>query len=293
MGIALLVALLALPASAGLSVGRPVGPAAAGPTAAISSNYYRWWCSSERTPAPTFNLSSLGGSWSGTTRAHACPGSHGRGASDDSYAYTQGEIAVRWPVHLTATNHGVSVGWNLDLKGSTNTSYGAPVGGCPWIDTNSTFTNASTTLYYSFQYQWCDVEAVVAVTANASLLDLTTGQVIQPANHWSGFYLDSGKQIINYRWVGSYSNRSYWSRNYSLLQSDNWTFTNQTRSSVQLQPSWFLNGTFRATDRYEVVVYLNNSMAAESFLYFGGRAVATFDGAQGRHHEDLVPPLVY
>jgi len=147
--------------------------------------------------------------------------------------------------------------------------------------------------YYSFQYQWCDVEAVISIVGSASLEDLSTGQVTSPANHWGGFSLASGRQIIDYRWIGGYSNRSYWSKNFSYSSSDNWSFGNTSSFSGTISPKWYINGTFRSADRYEVVLTLNDSMATESFLFFGGKAQARLSAGAGAHHEDLAPIRVY
>src|SRR5580658_997448 len=68
---------------------RPSLATPSGTTESLNSSYYHWWCSSERTPTPSFNLSTGNGTWSGAARAHACPGAQGSGASDDSYAWDE------------------------------------------------------------------------------------------------------------------------------------------------------------------------------------------------------------
>ncbi|MFI5417288.1 MAG: hypothetical protein ACHQ2Y_00110 [Candidatus Lutacidiplasmatales archaeon] len=251
-----------------------------------------WNCSHQTSAPVAFNRSTHVGGWSASGRALACPTGRG-GAAADSYALSEEQLSIGVPVSLNASDHGVEVGWSIALTGSTNASFGKPVFGCPFNVTRYHFIYAHTNFTYTFAYQWCDVEAVVNVAGYAELLDLTTGGAIHPANSWSGVHLASGVQTISYGYFGAYSNRSYWSSNYSIWVSENYSFGASSRLVGTFSPSWFLNGSFNGSHRYMVVVELNVSVAAESFMYHLGRSAATFSAGGTTGHEKLRPPVIF
>ena len=292
VGVLLAVALLGLATLPVAGASHPTSAASAHWVPSRSGSVLVWNCSTERSSVPRFSSATLVGTWAASAEAVACGAGRG-GPGMDSYVLSSENLTVSTPIRLLATDHGVRVGWDLDLAASTRASYGATVGGCPFTETNYTIVNASTTFYYSFDYQWCDVEAVADVSGSAELIDLTTGVVLSSANSWAGLHLASGVQTITYGFFGSYSNRSYWAWNYTDWQSLNYTFGTSSSVSGLLAPTWWINGTFVSSDRYVLETGLTASIAVESFRYTAGNATASLDAARGGHAETLVPFVVY
>lgn len=252
-----------------------------------------WNCAHEKSTMPVLPPSTLTGGWDSNGSAHACA-AHRGGPAMDSYAQASAQVFLTQPVTLTPADRGVRFGWNLSIAMATKASYGSTVNGCPFNKTTDVFTNASGSYIYSFDYQWCDVLAVASVTATVELVDATTGKVFASANSWKGLHLASGQETITYGWFGNYTNRTYWSSNYTYWDSLNYTFGASSSIGAKFTPEWWVNGTFNASHRYLLETDLNSSMAVESFMYNAGKAAATFTGFSGtKRYEDPGPVVIY
>lgn len=277
----------------GSASGGPTSTSPIGHWSAIRTHLHQvWYCAHQNSSAARFNLSTDNGSYSASGSAHSCPTKRG-GAKDDSWAMSYENLSLAAPVTLVPTDHGVRVGWSISLAATTYAVEGLPWNGCPFYETNYTIPNASTTLYYSFDYQWCDVLAVVTVVAGAELVDLTTGKVLHSVNTWKGISLASGRQEITYGFFANYTNRSYWKDNYTTWEDLNYTFPVRSVMIGTFSPTFFVNGSFNPLHRYAIETFVNSSMAAESLAFYSGHAVASLNEATKGRHIDLVSAAVY
>jgi hypothetical protein len=227
------------------------------------------------------------GKFKGDTTATTCPAYRG-GAKTESYGDVYGELTVTAPIHLPTGTGGVNVSWNIVVAGST-TGTASTSGGCPVVYYNGSYNYGYTWYNYSDADSDCGAIGEVSLYGFTYVYDVTTGTYSYASNYWNNAYNTSGIENYSYSDSYTYSNSSYWIYNGSYSYSANYSYGSAGTLSGTYNPTWFVNGTFTHTDKYNVITEIEPSMDAEVYGYASGHATAALNMASGPNHEDLLP----
>jgi len=248
-------------------------------------------CASARGALPHWSkLTGLGKS-SSSVAAATCSKARG-GSTFESYAEAGGEVEVQAPVKIPTGTGGVNVTWNI-VAAATDSATVTSALVCPVQYSYSAHINYGYTWYnYSYSDAYCEVESEVYMYGYSYLENVSNGNEIGPSNYWVEPYNESGVYYYNDSDVGTYSNSSYWANNYSYTYTYNHTYGPSGSLSGTYTPTWFINGTFTHSSKYEVITYIET----EAYVYvegYAGHGSASFNAATGPNHLQLMPFSVW
>ena len=208
---------------------------------------------------------------------------------------TQG-LTVVTPLALPTGPGGVNVSWDLNV--SYNVSFLvngsiSPVK-CPGIVDNWS-TNLSNTWINSTEETYnCGALSGLDLNAFAYLIDLTTNRTFGPS-HLSPWAHDVSAGVFNYtdKNITTYSNPHFWQRNSSAVVYINESGGPSVSGIMNLTPRWFINGSFLAGDKYELVTWIRAGVTGFYDSYASGYASARLDMASGISNSRLLPIVTW
>jgi hypothetical protein len=216
----------------GSGLGTPAVARFSGATANTASYTNAAGCSRLVTHTTTWSNQTGNGSLRGATYARSCPASRG-GANNSSIAYQELQISAGIPLRLPSGKGGVNLTLDLRAFGNQGANVSAPK--CPGI---------YDAYYHAFSYD-CIAQASIGMEAWDYLVDLKNFSTTFASNEWPGVSNNTTNENVT-----SLVNTS---------TSSNLSTTNATlggpgtiRGHYVLQ--FFINGTFVATHKYELVV---------------------------------------
>jgi len=225
------------------------------------------------------------------TSARSCPA--WRASPSSSFGQTTQELQVSVPVKLSNGSGGLNVTWALDDRAFANTSLGATsasncVAGFVSSTTSGPSYNRKTVTNTT---SYCVVVATWSIDAVAYLVDSTTsrfdyGQVVSAGPIGNTTSLT---EIVRTS-TTNYSNPAAWRMNASVAHYRNYTNSSSVYPGPTWSPEWFINGTFRSSDRYTVVTWIDVTEESEVGQILGGDRASTYvDLASPGHFAELLP----
>jgi hypothetical protein len=191
---------------------------------------------------------------------HDCSPSRGVAGANSTASYS-GYLYLDLPISPmpgVATRTSVTVAWSFatHLNGSL-----IKPGACPPTSLNPLSGNGSSV---------CLLAASASINAGAYVVDLTNGSVYYPSNGWAGLW--SEMYQYNYTLCALF-----------LCSSLNYSYANSSLGSSPTAPTFFINGSFDHSHRYEIVTYVYCAALSEIFGFGRGQARTEIDLANPHH----------
>ena len=244
-------------------------------------------CTSSAMSTPTWSAKTGVGHWAGRTYADSCPASRG-GQNQTSEAFVYGGLTVTVPVHMVRGPGGANVTWSMDV-GARASSVANLSQSCPVQRYTYSYNYGYTKVNYYYILSDCYALGYLQILSNSMLLDKTSGAYYYPSNYWSGIYNSSGASNYSVSYGVNYTNSSYWSYNYTYNYSANLTYGSPTLIQATFAPTAFINGTFSASDKYEIITDVQAEAGSIVLGYVGASASARVNMATLGHSLTLEP----
>jgi len=216
-----------------------------------------------------------------------CPASKG-GSKTYSSSSASGYLTVMAPVKFPTGSGGVNVTWNLALASATS---GGWIGSsaCPTVVYTADYNYGYTWYNYTSVSASCSATGSADIYGYAYVQNLSGGSGAYASNYWSGLYNTSGQYQYNSTYGATYSNSSYWAYNYSYSYAYNYSYGSPGALSGITMPTWFINGTFSSSSKYQVVTYLDVYAGSYVYGYAHAKAAAMVNMATGGNQATLAP----
>lgn len=230
-------------------------------------------CGAASAPLPRFSIANDSGRMRSSAYSRICSRGNGPFGSEGDAATT---LTIEMPVRLATGPGGVNVSFRISAALADSGSV-APTARCAVVRQSDDYDFGYTWYNYSQMMSTCYALGSAQVEGTALLEDLSTGATYSPSNAWTGAYNVSGRENSSFSYRGNYSNASDWSLNASGSYSLNASYGSSGSVAGTWYPTWFINGSFRASDRYRLEVTLSTASMAESYGYRACSASASVD----------------
>lgn len=220
-----------------------------------------------------------------------CSVLHG-GSTVDSSATASDQMFVGVPVRMPNGTGGINVTWNLSIGGGTRGVFAGNASLCPHSVSSYTYYNHVVgPITVTSNTSNCYVTAFANVEVGAYLEDLTQGWTYYSSNAYWGLDLTNQSGQYNYTLTETrnYSRPAYYSLNSTRSYANNYSYGPSSSMSGTYSWTFFINGTFLGTDRFEVFTYVNATVQTAEGGFKNAIALADVDMATGSNYADLRP----